>query len=65
MADVISPHSDSLANILGMGRGAGCRQTPVWSSQQTRGFDPMLFQCWSTANGAGPTLKQQTQPSSG
>ena len=27
-------------------------------AQQTRGFDPMLFHYWPTANGAGPTLKQ-------
>ena len=26
-------------------------------AQQTRGFYPMLFQYWPTANGAGPTLK--------
>ena len=27
-------------------------------AQQTRAFDPMLFQFWPTANGAGPTLKK-------
>ena len=27
-------------------------------AQQTRGFDPMPFHYWPTANGAGPTLKQ-------
>ena len=27
-------------------------------SQQTRGLDPMLFQCWSSAVGGGPILKQ-------
>ena len=33
-------------------------------AQQTRGFDPMLFQYWPTANGAGPTLKQHWVKSS-
>ena len=28
-------------------------------SQQTRRLDPMLFQCWSSAVGGGPILKQQ------
>ena len=27
-------------------------------SQQTRRLDPMLFQCWSSAVGSGPILKQ-------
>ena len=27
-------------------------------SQQTRRLDPMLFQCWSSAVGGGPILKQ-------
>ena len=27
-------------------------------SQQTRKLDPMLFQCWSSAVGGGPILKQ-------
>ena len=27
-------------------------------SQQTRGIDPMLFQCWPTVDDAGPTLNQ-------
>ena len=27
-------------------------------TQQTRGFDPMLFQYWPIVNGAGPALKQ-------
>ena len=27
-------------------------------SQQTRSLDPMLFQCWSSAVGGGPILKQ-------
>ena len=27
-------------------------------SQQTRGVEPMLFQCWASAVGGGPTLKQ-------
>ena len=26
--------------------------------QQTRGIEPMLFQCWSTVYDGGPTLKQ-------
>ena len=29
-----------------------------------RGFDPMLFQYWPTANGAGPPLKQHWVKSS-
>ena len=33
-------------------------------AQQTGGFDPMLFQYWPTANGAGPTLKQRWVKSS-
>ena len=33
-------------------------------AQQTRAFDPMLFQYWPTANGAGPTLKQHWVESS-
>ena len=33
-------------------------------AQQTRGFDPMLFQYWPTTNGAGPTLKQHWVKSS-
>ena len=33
-------------------------------AQQTGGFDPMLFQYWPTANGAGPTLKQHWVKSS-
>ena len=37
-----------------------CYNIPWWQdvTQKTRGFDPMLFQCWPTAYGAGPTLKQ-------
>ena len=33
-------------------------------AQQTRAFDPVLFQYWPTANGAGPTLKQHWVESS-
>ena len=33
-------------------------------AQQTRAFDPMLFQYWPTANGAGPILKQHWVESS-
>ena len=33
-------------------------------AQQTRTFDPMLFQYWPTRNGAGPTLKQHWVESS-
>ena len=33
-------------------------------AQQTRGFDPMLFQYWPTADSAGPTLKQHWVKSS-
>ena len=33
-------------------------------AQQTRAFDPMLFQYWPTANGAGPTLTQHWVESS-
>ena len=35
-------------------RVSKCRQL----SQETRGLDPMLFQCWSNAVGGGPILKQ-------
>ena len=27
-------------------------------TQQTRGFHPMLFQCWASVVDGGPTLKQ-------
>ena len=33
-------------------------------SQQTRRLDPMLFQCWSSAVGGGPILKQHLVKSS-
>ena len=33
-------------------------------SQQTRGLDPILFQCWSSAVGVGPILKQHWVKSS-
>ena len=33
-------------------------------SQQTRRLDPMLFQCWSSAIGGGPILKQHWVKSS-
>ena len=33
-------------------------------SQQTRRLDPMLFQCWSSAVGGGPILKQHWVKSS-
>ena len=35
-------------------RVSKCGQLP----QQTRRLDPMLFQCWSSAVGGGPILKQ-------
>ena len=31
---------------------------PCTLSQQTRDFDPMLFQCWPTVYDAGPTLNK-------
>ena len=31
---------------------------PLRAIQQTRGIHTMLFQCWPTVYGAGPTLKQ-------
>ena len=34
------------------------------SSQETRGLDPMLFQCWPSAVGGGPILKQHWVKSS-
>ena len=33
-------------------------QQVVSVSQQTRGIQPMLIQCWSSVFDAGPTLKQ-------
>ena len=33
-------------------------------SQQTRRLDPMLFQCWSSAVGGGPIVKQHWVKSS-
>ena len=30
----------------------------LYTTQQTRGIHPMLFQCWPTVFDAGPTLKQ-------
>ena len=45
------------------GRGVGVDRH-LCGAQQTRAFDPMLFQYWPTANGAGPTLKQHWVESS-
>ena len=35
----------------------GNAESPV-ASQQTRGIQPKLFQCWASVEDAGPTLKQ-------
>ena len=45
---------DCVPQITWQSEDAKCGQL----SQQTRRLDPMLFQCWSSAVGGGPILKQ-------
>ena len=47
LCSLFQPDTDST-------RVSKCRQL----SQQTQRFDPMLFQCWSSAVGGGQILKQ-------
>ena len=53
LCDLFQPDTDGT-------RVAKCGQL----SQQTRRLDPMLFQCWSSAVGGGPILKQHCVKSS-
>ena len=34
------------------------KASPTWQSEQTRDNHPILFQCWSSVEDCGPTLKQ-------
>ena len=55
-----NPDAGTLCATTWSGRHAVC---PA-NTQKTGGLDPMLFQCWTSAVGGGPTLKQHWANSS-